>query len=146
MKARDFLDVADQLLEGSTEAAWRSDVSRAYYATFHVARLLFQQFGFSVPETDQAHHYLCLRLANCGHPDVKVTGNALNFLRTVRNKADYDLAIDLSHHVAFGYVNEAEQIIDALETLAGEKNLWSPIIDAIRKYERDVLRTPSFRP
>jgi hypothetical protein len=32
MNPRDFLDVADELLAGSTEASWRSAVSRAYDA------------------------------------------------------------------------------------------------------------------
>ncbi len=33
----DFLDLADQLSAHSDEAAWRSAVSRAYYAILHVA-------------------------------------------------------------------------------------------------------------
>ena len=44
MKPRDFLDVADELSDG--EAHWRSAVSRAYYAAFHVARRLLIELGF----------------------------------------------------------------------------------------------------
>jgi hypothetical protein len=33
----EFLDLADQLSSHSHEAAWRSAVSRAYYALLHVA-------------------------------------------------------------------------------------------------------------
>jgi uncharacterized protein (UPF0332 family) len=33
----DFLDLADDLATGSDEAAWRSAISRAYYAILHVA-------------------------------------------------------------------------------------------------------------
>lgn len=36
MKFRDYLDVADEFSEGDGEAHWRSAISRAYYAAFHV--------------------------------------------------------------------------------------------------------------
>ena len=49
MDARNFLTTADQLAQGATEADWRSAVSRAYYAVFHVARRLFTTCGFTVP-------------------------------------------------------------------------------------------------
>jgi uncharacterized protein (UPF0332 family) len=38
MKARDFLDVAEELAGGIHEGHWRSAVSRAYYAAFHAGR------------------------------------------------------------------------------------------------------------
>ena len=40
MDEREFLKVALSLLAGASEADWRSAVSRAYYAAFHVARNL----------------------------------------------------------------------------------------------------------
>jgi uncharacterized protein (UPF0332 family) len=40
MMGRDFLVLAKKLAAGGTEADWRSVVSRAYYAAFHVAREL----------------------------------------------------------------------------------------------------------
>jgi uncharacterized protein (UPF0332 family) len=91
MDVRDFLEVAWSLLEGNGEAEWRSAVSRAYYAAFHVARQLMIQCGFAVPRADQAHAYLWLRLSNAGHPDVQQAGAQLSFLRQERNRADYDI-------------------------------------------------------
>jgi hypothetical protein len=38
MTGREFLTVAIQLAGASTRAEWRSAISRAYYAAFHVAR------------------------------------------------------------------------------------------------------------
>jgi hypothetical protein len=35
MNWRDFLPLAARLAGGTTEADWRSAVSRAYYAAFH---------------------------------------------------------------------------------------------------------------
>jgi len=58
MTGRDFLALADQLASGGTEAEWRSAISRAYYAAFHVARELLQDLRFSVPHADRAHAYL----------------------------------------------------------------------------------------
>jgi uncharacterized protein (UPF0332 family) len=38
MNWRDFLALAARLAGDATEADWRTAVSRAYYAAFHVAR------------------------------------------------------------------------------------------------------------
>jgi uncharacterized protein (UPF0332 family) len=55
MNGHDFLLAAKLLLPAPLEAAWRSAISRAYYAAFHVARQLFEDLGFRVPHGDQAH-------------------------------------------------------------------------------------------
>ena len=66
MNPREFLDLAGEWAAGTREGEWRSAVSRAYYAAFHVARTLLQDCGFAVPAAEQAHAYLWLRLANAG--------------------------------------------------------------------------------
>jgi uncharacterized protein (UPF0332 family) len=120
MNPRDFLDVADALIEGSSEAEWRSAVSRAYYAAFHIARQLLRQCGFQVPEADQAHAYLWLRLSNCGHPDVQNAGHELKELRTARNWADYDLDRPLDQPAGFSPILAATNVIQLLEAVAAE--------------------------
>jgi hypothetical protein len=62
MTGRDFLTVAEQLAAGGTEAEWRSAISRAYYAAFHVGRELLEDLRFRVPHADRAHAYLSRRL------------------------------------------------------------------------------------
>jgi len=42
MTGRELLAVAQQLAGAGTEAEWRSAISRAYYAAFHVARELLE--------------------------------------------------------------------------------------------------------
>jgi hypothetical protein len=96
MDARNFLTLADALSQCSTEAEWRTAISRGYYATFHFARELFIDCGFTVPRADRANSYLWLRLANCSHPDVQTAGGQLDSLRRSRNQADYDLAVTLN--------------------------------------------------
>ncbi len=140
MKLRDILDVADALIAGTGEAEWRAAVSRAYFAAFHVARQLLQRCGFRIPRADQAHAYLWLRLANSAHPDVQNAGRGLNELRQVRNWADYDLDRPLEHAIARDYVQHAETIFALLEIATMEPTLCTQITEAIKIYERDVLR------
>jgi len=75
MNANAFLELAGEWCTGIREGEWRSAVSRAYFAAFHVARRILRQGGFVVPQGDRAHAYLWLRLANSGHPDVDQAGN-----------------------------------------------------------------------
>jgi hypothetical protein len=90
MNWRDFLPLAARLAGGSTEAEWRSAVSRAYYTAFHVARRLLSDLRFTVPRADRAHQYLVFRLGNSGEPAVEQAGRDLETLRRLRNRADYD--------------------------------------------------------
>ena len=75
MTGRDFLQLAVVLAGGTTEAEWRSAVSRAYYAAFHVARDLLISCGFAAPRGEQAHAYLWLRLSNADDADVEDAGS-----------------------------------------------------------------------
>ncbi|MCC6418055.1 MAG: HEPN domain-containing protein [Gemmataceae bacterium] len=140
MKPRDFLDVADALITGMGEAEWRSAVSRGYYAAFHAARALLRQCGFEVPQGEQVHGYLWLRLSNSGHPDVQKAGTDLKLLRQERNWADYDLDRERTHATAVGYVEHAEAIFDLLQLAANEPSVCGRITETMKVYERDVLR------
>src|SRR5205809_4179227 len=91
MDERDFLALAKFLVVQTGQAAWRSGISRAYYAAFHVARRLLEDIGFVVPRAERAHSYLWLRLTNCGDATVQRAASNLNSLRGQRNRADYDL-------------------------------------------------------
>jgi uncharacterized protein (UPF0332 family) len=139
MDGKDFLEVAEALSTGYREAEWRSAVSRAYYAAFHVARRLLRQCGFLVPQGDQAHAFLWRRLSNCGHPDVVNAGQLLNSLRGRRNWADYDLETVFDQPLAFYDYHVAASIIDTLEA-AEEESVRTRITEAMKTYERDVLR------
>jgi uncharacterized protein (UPF0332 family) len=139
MNPRSLLDVADELAMGATEASWRSAISRAYYACFHVARQLLEQCGFAVLRADQAHAYLWLRLHNCGHPDGVRAGADLNALRRMRNWADYDLDQPLDQATAMGQVQRAMDLVRFLDTIPAAPSVRTQITEAIKTYERDVL-------
>jgi uncharacterized protein (UPF0332 family) len=145
MDGSDFLDVAWHLLEGESEAAWRSAVSRAYYAAFHVARELMIRNGFVVQGGEAAHAYLWRRLSNGGNREVQTAGNRLNLLRGVRNQADYQLDASFSQALADAQVQTAQDIVDLLEALNEEPEILASVIESMRTYERDVLREPTYR-
>ncbi len=145
MDFRDYLRLAVTLAVGSTEAEWRSAVSRAYYAAFHVARDLLFGLGFRVPQADRAHAYLWLRLANAGVADVRLAGNRLNALRGQRNWADYSSRSSLTAATAANEVKNAEDIILALDAAAVEP-VRTHITDAMRVYERDILHDVTWHP
>jgi uncharacterized protein (UPF0332 family) len=145
MDFRDYLTLAAALAAGSTEAEWRSAVSRAYFAAFHVARELLLGLGFRAPQADRAHSYLWLRLANAGVADVKLAGNRLNALRGQRNRADYASRPLLFQATAANEVKNAEDIIQALDAAAVEPTR-TQITDAMKVYERDVLHDVTWHP
>lgn len=91
MTGDDFLAVAASLLAqpDSPEAVGRTVVSRAYYGTFHLARGLLTDLGFSVGRD----HALPARwLMICGEENAREAGKLLAELQGERIKADYDLA------------------------------------------------------
>jgi uncharacterized protein (UPF0332 family) len=112
---RDYLPLAASLANGTSEAEWRSAVSRAYYSAFHVASDLLRSLGFTVPRADRAHAYAWLRLMNCNHQSVADAGRTLNELRGRRNEADYDAKFTLGRLSAERAVKLADAAIDALD-------------------------------
>jgi uncharacterized protein (UPF0332 family) len=145
MNGRDFLPVARQLAAGTTEAEWRTAISRAYYACFHVARRLLTDLGFTVPRADRAHHYLAFRLSNSGEPAVEQAGRDLETLRRVRDRADYDETPAVPQPQAGAGVQLAEGIIQALDAARPELTR-TQVRDAIKVYERDVLHDVTWHP
>jgi uncharacterized protein (UPF0332 family) len=140
------LDIADNLITGLKEAEWRSAVSWAYYAAFHTAQRLLLQCGFEVAQGEQVHVYLSRRLANSGHPDVIRAGNDLNFLRQMRNWSDYDLDQPMDHLLATDFVQIADAVIQLLESVPTIPAVQAQITDAMKTYERDVLKEVTWHP
>jgi uncharacterized protein (UPF0332 family) len=145
MNFRDYLPLARSLVTGSTEAEWRTAISRAYYAAFHVARDLLIALGFQVPRADRAHGYLWIRLANSGEAAVQMAGNRLNALRGQRNRADYDQRSSIPVATATNDVQAAEDIIRALDAAAVDP-IRSQITTTMRDYERDILKDVTWQP
>lgn len=145
MNGRDFLPLAARLAGGTTEADWRTAVSRAYYAAFHVARRFFADMNFTVPRADRAHQYLVFRLSNSGESVTEQAGRDLETLRRLRNRADYDETPPLPQAQATAAVQLAETILQVLDA-ARQEPARTRIRDCVIVYERDVLRDVTWQP
>ena len=141
---RDFLEVARALVEEADEAFWHSAISRAYYAAFHVSRELLHHLGFEVPRAERAHAFLWLRLSNTGNRELDDSGRDLNDLRSERNRADYQEKPAVAQRSAKDRCRLAEKIIAAFDRVLQEP-LRRQITEAIKKYERDVLKEVTWR-
>jgi uncharacterized protein (UPF0332 family) len=145
MNWRDFLLLAARLAIGTTEADWRTAVSRAYYAAFHIARRLLADLNFAVPRADRAHQYLVFRLSNSGESAVEHAGRDLDTLRRLRNRVDYDEFPALTQAQAAAAVQLAEGIIQVLDA-ARQEPARTRMRDAMIVYERDVLHDVTWHP
>jgi uncharacterized protein (UPF0332 family) len=145
MNWREFLALAGRLATEAAEADWRSALSRAYYAAFHVARRLLADLNFTVPRADRAHQYLIFRLSNCGEPAVEQAGRDLETLRRLRNRADYDEAPPCTQPQAVAAVRRAEDVIRQLDSARSDPPR-TRIRDAMIVYERDVLNDVTWHP
>jgi len=135
-----FLDVAKKFLNTPSEAAYRSAVSRAYYAVFHAAANFLEKLGFKKTKGPQAHEEIPARFNNCGVADGEKIADWLHDLHRQRILADYDLKSDqfaAQFRVAF-WVAKAEQAILTLNTLSASQNTCIQIRNGIRAYEEKL--------
>ena len=120
-------------------------MSRAYYASFHVARRLLVDLNFAIPRADRAHQYLVFRLSNCTEVPVEQAGRDLDTLRRLRNRADYDDLPALTQAQANASVQLAQGIIQVLDEARQEPS-QTRIKEGMIAYERDVLRDVTWKP
>jgi uncharacterized protein (UPF0332 family) len=135
-----FLDVSKKFLNIPSEAAYRSAVSRAYYAVFHVAVSFLEKLGFKRTKGPQSHGELPARFNNCGVADGEKIADLLHDLHRQRLLADYDLKSDqfaAQFKVAF-WIAKAEQAILILNTLSASQNTCIQIRNGIRAYEEKL--------
>lgn len=91
MEGRKFLDVAQELAQGGTEAHWRSAAGRAYYALMLEGRALLGRWGFVPPPRDQVHMFVRLHFLYAPDRDLKKVGHSLEELGKLRNQAEYQM-------------------------------------------------------
>lgn len=145
MNGREFLVVADAPAAAGTNAAWRSSISRAYYAAFHTAREFVVRLQFRVPAADQAHAYLWLRLSNTGDPAADRIGRLLRDLRGRRNAADYDLVRSRTQAIAIDAAADVRDVIRWIDALASSPT-EQVVRDGMRAYEQGVLQVDTWGP
>jgi hypothetical protein len=76
---------------------------------------------------------------------LQTAGQNLNKLRRERNQADYDVDQPFAHANARFQVRLARQVVQALAAGRVEPTRTT-ILNAMRVYERDVLKNVTWRP
>jgi uncharacterized protein (UPF0332 family) len=92
MDPRDFLDVAQNLLKDyQGEAAFRTSVSRSYYALHNYMSNFIVAEKFDLGKDKSRHKKIYQYLHNCGIEDIKDVATVLDDLLDERNRADYEM-------------------------------------------------------
>jgi uncharacterized protein (UPF0332 family) len=124
MDGRTFLDVARELIQGQSEAHWRTAAGRAYYSLILEARAALLRWGILIPPRDSVHAAVRLRFLYASDPDLHQFGLTLDDLGQLRNEADYRLSRAGSFATAAAAtraVNQAVQALAALDQVEADK-------------------------
>ncbi len=135
MDARAFLDVARELLSGTTEAHRRSAAGRAYYAALLESKAALDRWGIVLPRRDPLHAAVRLRFTYASDADLQVVGKVLDDLVRLRNKADYDLASPgpfASPTATAGAITRAEEAIRKLDAVGADAARLAAVVADIR--------------
>ena len=113
---KDFLDLAEVLAaEPHNEAAARSAISRAYYATFHAGRDYLDRAGIPIDRSRNAHLQVQDELRNQNEN----VGQGVKRLHVWRKYADYDTQSipDVARQAAIAVIL-ARETIDAIKAIS----------------------------
>jgi uncharacterized protein (UPF0332 family) len=115
MDGKEFINVADDLAKAETEAHWRSAISRAYYAAFHVAKKAAIKKDIRLSKGPGSHGDVRHWLAIQNNQELADAGSCLADLHSLRVKADYRVEnLTINRKEATFKVASAKDIIETL--------------------------------
>lgn len=128
MEGRNFLTTATFLRDsGLNEAAYRSAISRAYYACFlEIRKAAFDNYrqamrrggGSNIKkENDIRHENLGYYLKNSSNERVRELGNNLVGLKDSRKDADYIMSSAILIEDADDAIDEARALLDDIDSV-----------------------------
>jgi uncharacterized protein (UPF0332 family) len=139
MDPRDFNQVAIDIVVRrplTGPAAYRSAISRAYFAVLNAAADVLSGIGHSPGKGDSKHKRLVIYLQQSGDAKLEDAGARIDDLRNQRNSADYDMGditverLDKARFAA----ETARQAIEYLDEFASDSARRDAAADAIARY------------
>ena len=110
-------------------AAYRSVISRAYYAAFNVGIMQLSRW-FIFDKAAQDHKKIVFLLKNSGNDNLFIAAENLNTLRKKRNDADYNKICD-----TFNSIDTAKDNIKTAKDIIGTiESELSGAIESIKEY------------
>jgi len=139
MDPRDFLDIAKKLSQGGTAAEYRTAISRAYYATYHVGADFLKGIGCTISKGPTGHEEVIRNLSHCGDLELAKVGSQLTDLRSQRNNADYRLDNTKydKQRASQAVTMQSERMIQALDR-CGSGSRRDEIARAVKEYSRKI--------
>jgi hypothetical protein len=140
IKPEDLMALAKRLTNLPGEPEGRAAVGRAYYAAFHIARVLIEDgCGVVLPDGPEIHRKWMFCLSESKNDDLMNIADKLSSLRAERNRADYLLqdsrfANRSNVHLQLA---EAETIIRRLTATRSQLPEFRPVI---RTYAQSTLK------
>ena len=143
MDPRDFNQVAIDIVVRRPPigpAAYRSEISRAYYAAFNVAANVLNTIGPSPGKGDSQHKKVVIYLRDSGDVAMETTGLYIDSMRITRNRADYDMSNATVETLssARDMAETARQAIEHLDQFAADPARQRSAADAIAKYKAKI--------
>jgi hypothetical protein len=137
MNPRDFQILASELVKDGRASAYRTAISRAYYAVHNVGVEILTEFGFTINKNPSGHSDVWNRFSNSGDSELENVGSQLCNLHGQSISADYrmgkkDIENPKTVQVTIENANKMIQIID--ETCSSQKR--TRIITAIKEWEK----------
>lgn len=118
----DFLTSANALLNAdSTEIDFRNVISRSYYAAFHLSREVANNLEIPV-STDEynklrSHEKVIIKFEKSKDKSLQRLGYYLKKCKLKREKADYDIYLEVKRVETAQHFNEAKDLIKKLVPL-----------------------------
>jgi hypothetical protein len=141
MDPAEFYTLALKMIVGGPSpgpAQCRTAIGRAYYAALNRADQALARWGVSCGKGPQKHGLAVRLLHATGDPDLMTASTALNDLKTLRNRADYemnDTSVE-SVYQAKVALEFAKDVMDFLEAVDTDPARRAPAESQIRAYQR----------